>query len=186
MFFRGHTLVWLKSGPRTNTKAKQKLHESQWLALCSSLFAPEVCYPDSVHMAKLFSIAILQRLLGGLLLTALSVSANASSAARFNSEWFEDGTRQCSPAPASIRSAESFLRQRALTNPRAPKAAASFTRHNFLKLSLVHPQLPARFAGAPKVLSQRRAVVSQTILYRSSSLPCQGGRAPPASAESQT
>jgi len=133
-------------------------------------------------MAKLHSIAILRRLLGGLLLTVLSFSANAASVAGFNRQSFEDGTRQSSPAPPSVRSTEAFLRQRALTNPRAPKLAANFSRHNPLKLSLVYPTLPARFVGAPGFLSQRRAVASQSVLYRSSSLPCQGGRAPPASA----
>src|SRR6185312_15722831 len=110
-------------------------------------------------MAKSFSIAILRRLLGGVLLTVLGFSANAASLAAFDSKLFEAGTRQRSPGAPSVGSTESFLRQRALTNPRAPKIAADSPKQRTLKLSLIHAQLVSRFLGAPKSLTQRRAVV---------------------------
>src|ERR1051325_2018438 len=126
-------------------------------------------------MAKLFPNAILRRLISGLMLSVLSCSAGASVAARAHSRLIE------APAPPSVKSSDSFRRQRGLTPPRAAKLAASFSRHNPLKPSLIYPPLASRFLSAPHLLNERRVVVAHSVSYRSSSLPCQGGRAPPAS-----
>lgn len=140
--------------------------------------APRLCYDALRLMNTTFPDCRRYRSLLTSFLLAAFILSSAATSVRYQARYAEG-----EPAPGSIRSSTTLLRQHALRVSPAQGVTGDISKQNRSDHPSTHNGLaPNQFAAPAAILSRRLVTSDQSVLYLSFRASRPGGRAPPVSA----